>query len=89
MITPALILFLTMILIAAVLLVVLIVKTSGKHRRVKSLSVLGFMMIVAGIVLAGDPFLGYGLMTIGILITIVSILKVNKLRSRVPGPLSQ
>ena len=82
MITSSLVLFISMILIAAVALLVLIVKTSGRHRRVKPLSGLGFLMIVAGIVLAGDPPLGYGLMGIGILITIVSILKVNKLKSR-------
>jgi len=82
MITTSLVIYLAMILVAAVALLILIVKTSGKHRRVKPLSGLGFVMIVAGIVLAGDPILGYGLMAIGILITIVSILKVNKLRSR-------
>ncbi len=82
MITISLAVYLAMILVAAVVLLVLIVKTAGKHRPVKPLSGLGFVMIVAGIVLAGDPFLGYGLMTIGILINIVSILKVNKLRSK-------
>ncbi len=82
MITPSLLVYLAMILVATVALLVLILKTSGKHRRLKPLSGLGFVMIVAGIVLAGDPMLGYGLMSIGILITVVSILKVNKLRSR-------
>lgn len=82
MITSSLVLFISMILVAAILLLVLIIKTSGKHRRLKPLSGLGFVMIVAGIVLAGNPMLGYGLMGIGILITIVSILKVNKLKSR-------
>lgn len=82
MITTSLVLFLAMLLLAAVALLVLIVKTSGKHRRVKPLSGLAFVMIVAGIVLAGDPLVGYGLMAIGILMTVVSILKVNKLGSR-------
>ena len=80
----SLLVFLAMIFVAAVALLVLILKTSGKHRRVKPLSALGFLLIVAGIVLAGDPLLGYGLMGIGILITIINIVKVNRLRSRYP-----
>ncbi len=82
MITTSLVVYLAMIVVAAVALLLLIVKTSGKHRRLKPLSGLGFVMIVAGIALAGDPLLGYGLMAIGIIITVVSILKINKLRSK-------
>ena len=84
MITTALLVYLAMILVATIASLTLIIKTSGKHRRLKQLSGFGFVLIIAGIVLAGEPLLGYGLMGIGILITVLGILKVNKLRSRWP-----
>ena len=82
MITTSLVVYIAMIVAAATAFLVLIIKTSARHRSLQPLSVLGVVAMVAGIALAADPLLGYGLMSLGILITLVAILKINKLPSR-------
>lgn len=82
MLTTSLIGFIALFIASAAAALVLIIKTSARHRRLQPLSVLGFVMMIAGIALAADPLLGYGLISLGILITLVAILKINKLPSR-------
>ncbi|RYF90670.1 MAG: hypothetical protein EOO03_03145 [Chitinophagaceae bacterium] len=77
----ALLLFFMFVVAAATAALMLIIKTSAKHRRLKPLSVLAFVLMILGILFSGEPIKGYGLISLGILITVVSLIKLSKLPS--------
>jgi len=78
----ALYIYVALIILAAIALVVLILKTSAKNRQVSSLAGLSFVIILAGIVFGDEQWFGYGLMVVGILLAVLAIIRINKLKRR-------
>ncbi len=73
----ALYIYVALITLAAIALVVLILKTSAKNRQLSPIAGLSFVILLAGIVFGDEQWLGYGLMAVGISLAVLAITRIN------------
>ena len=78
----AVFIYVALIILAAITLVVLILKTSAKNRQLSPLAGLSFVILLAGIIFGDEQWYGYGLMAVGISLALLAISRINKLKRK-------
>jgi lipoprotein signal peptidase len=57
---------------------VFFVKKNKKQKRLSTLADLSFIFVIAGIVFSDDRLIGYGLISVGIILAVVDIIMKSK-----------
>jgi predicted cation transporter len=65
----------SLLIIAAL---VFFVKKNKKQKRLSTLADLSFIFVIAGIVFSDDRLIGYGLISVGIILAVVDIIMKSK-----------
>ena len=74
--------YIMLMILAALAGVILIIKTAAKNRKPTPLAGLAFVLAITGILFGQDRLISYGLMVLAIVIVLFDIKRINKLRKR-------
>lgn len=63
-----------------ILLLVFVIRNDKKPKKLSQLASVAFVFVILGIIFPGDRFLGYGLMSLGVLLAIIDVVLGKKNR---------
>jgi hypothetical protein len=76
------VLYLMLMIAAAIAGVILIIKTAAKNRKPGLLAGLAFVLAMAGILLGQDRWIGFGLLLLAIVMAIFETRRIGQLKKR-------
>lgn len=62
----------------AVVAITAVLITGKKHKPISKLGALSFSLVIAGIIFNNDRLIGYGLISAGLILSVIDIIKKSK-----------